>query len=112
VVSLAPYEDDFFDVAFDGDCPWMVIGDHRTERLANVFRILKPGGIFFAQAHIMCGEFKDSYEIPHEQGINQQTIVTILWEKATYPAGFSFKIWWIIFRVKNKRLCVLCALCG
>jgi ubiquinone/menaquinone biosynthesis C-methylase UbiE len=62
VVSLVPYDDDFFDVVFDGDCLWMVIGDDRPERLANVFRILKPGGIFFAQAHIMCGEFKDSYE--------------------------------------------------
>ena len=52
VVDLHAYEDDSFDFVFDGHCLHCIIGDDRASMLANVRRILRPGGYFLVDT--MC----------------------------------------------------------
>jgi len=63
VADLSPYPDDFFDVVYDGDCLWMVIGPDRKACMAGVFRILKPGGLFFARAHLVNDRITERFHI-------------------------------------------------
>ena len=48
--DLCCYPDGFFDLVYDGDCLWMIMGVNRRKCLRGVFRILKPGGVFMARA--------------------------------------------------------------
>jgi len=63
VIDLQPFEDEFFDMVFDGDCLWMVLGADRPACFASIFRKLKPGGIVYAQAHVVRDGFRKRYDI-------------------------------------------------
>ena len=58
VVTLSAYADAFFNLVFDADCLFMIIGKDRKTCVENVFRILKPGGIFYAKAHLVNEKIK------------------------------------------------------
>jgi len=58
VITLSPYADAFFDFVFDADCLFMVIGKDRKACVENVFRVLKPGGVFYAKAHLVNEKIK------------------------------------------------------
>ena len=58
VVTLLAYADGFFDFVFDGDCLLMILGEDRKTCVENVFRVLKPGGIFYARAHLVNEKLK------------------------------------------------------
>ncbi len=53
VVRLSSFGDSFFDFVFDGHCLHCIIGEDRATLLANVFRVLKPGG--YVMFNTMCG---------------------------------------------------------
>jgi len=63
VVTMEPYEDAFFDLVFDGDCLWMVIGDQRGYCFSSIYRVLKPGGILYARAHLVNEDFRERYQL-------------------------------------------------
>jgi len=52
-VSLSEFADASFDFVFDGDCLIMILGADRTACVRNVHRILRPGGLFYARAHLL-----------------------------------------------------------
>lgn len=58
VITLSAYTDAFFDFVFDADCLFMIIGEDRKPCVENVFRVLKPGGIFYATAHLVNEKIK------------------------------------------------------
>jgi len=74
VAQLEPFDADVFDVVFDGDCLWMVLGEDRRRCFANMFRVLKPGGVFLAKAHIMTCEFTERYNIASGVWIDPTTL--------------------------------------
>jgi ubiquinone/menaquinone biosynthesis C-methylase UbiE len=53
VVSLSCYVDDYFDLVFDANCLIMILGHDRKACVASVWRVLKPGGIFYAETHLL-----------------------------------------------------------
>jgi SAM-dependent methyltransferase len=53
VVTLSAYGDGFFDIVFDANCLFMILGDDRKECVASVWRVLKSGGLFYAEAHLV-----------------------------------------------------------
>ncbi len=53
VVTLDAYGDGIFDFVFDANCLFMIIGKEREASVASVWRVLKPGGIFYAEAHLL-----------------------------------------------------------
>jgi SAM-dependent methyltransferase len=53
VVTLSAFGDRFFDFVFDANCLIMVIGKERAASVASVWRVLKPGGIFYAESHLL-----------------------------------------------------------
>lgn len=53
VVALEGIAAASVDVVFDGDCLWMVLGADRATCFANVCRVLRPGGLFRAKAHVL-----------------------------------------------------------
>ena len=59
VVILAPYGDNSFDFVFDANCLFMIIGEDRKTCIGNVFRVLKPGGTFYAEAHLVNGRIRE-----------------------------------------------------
>ena len=61
VVPLEPYADNFFDLVFDANCLFMIIGYDRARCVANVHRVLKPGGIFYAEAHLVNEQIKERF---------------------------------------------------
>ncbi len=63
VTDLKPFQSEFFDLVFDGDCLWMVLEPDRAPCFASVFHKLKPGGIFYAQAHAVRGDSCERCEI-------------------------------------------------
>jgi len=63
VTELSSFEDESLDLIFDGDCLWMVLGEDREKCFTNVFRALKPEGVFFAQAHLADPRFTERYDI-------------------------------------------------
>ena len=63
VVDLASYPDDFFDLVFDGECLHCVIGADREACLANVFRVLKRGGLFYIQGNCMDETLKERLDL-------------------------------------------------
>ena len=52
VVGLSEYPDSNFDFVFDGHCLHCIIGEDRPKLLANVWRVLKPGG--YVMINTMC----------------------------------------------------------
>lgn len=56
VCAMPFYHDGSFDAVIDGNCLHCVIGPDRSRCLAEVRRILRPGGPFFVSS--MCGEPK------------------------------------------------------
>jgi len=76
VTDLASFADGTFDLVFDGDCLWMVIGEDRAKCFANVFRTLKPGGILYAQAHLADPQFTDRWELGPSSWFDPVTRVT------------------------------------
>ena len=63
VVDLASYAGDFFDFIFDADCLHCIIGDDRAKCFANIYRVLKTGGIFHAKANCMKEGLDTCFEI-------------------------------------------------
>lgn len=60
VINLASYNNDYFDFVFDANCFFMIIGKkERKQCLENVFRVLKPGGIFYVEAHLLNEQIKE-----------------------------------------------------
>jgi SAM-dependent methyltransferase len=53
VVTLEPYRDTSFDLVFDAGCLIMIVGGDRERCVRNVFRVLKPGGVFHAEANLL-----------------------------------------------------------
>jgi ubiquinone/menaquinone biosynthesis C-methylase UbiE len=53
VVDLKSYSDGFFDFVFDGETLHCIIGEDRKTCLANVFRVLKPDGLFLVGANLI-----------------------------------------------------------
>ncbi|TSD89027.1 class I SAM-dependent methyltransferase [Mycobacterium sp. KBS0706] len=54
VCRMFGFADDSFDIVFDGSCLHCLIGGDREACLAEVRRILQPGGVFVVSS--MCGE--------------------------------------------------------
>lgn len=63
VVELKPYTDSFFDLVWDEACLHCVIGPDRAVCLANIFRIVKPGGFFMAGASLVNEGIHERVEI-------------------------------------------------
>lgn len=63
VVDLAAYSDDFFDFVWDEGCLHCIIGPDRITCFANIFRVIKPGGFFYAEASLLNEELTERYEI-------------------------------------------------
>jgi SAM-dependent methyltransferase len=76
VVLLEPFEEKSFDIVFDGDCLWMILGEDRPKCFQNVFRVLKPGGIFFAQAHLVTDAIKTRHALASNALIDPTTLVS------------------------------------
>ncbi|MDI6739653.1 MAG: class I SAM-dependent methyltransferase [Candidatus Edwardsbacteria bacterium] len=57
VTDLTRYSADSFDIVIDGHCLHCIIGDDRAIVLGEVYRILRPGGVFFVNT--MCGVPRD-----------------------------------------------------
>ncbi|MGA2987452.1 MAG: methyltransferase domain-containing protein [Terriglobia bacterium] len=57
VLDLAEFDEGFFDIVLDGHCFHCIIGDDRRLFLSNVYRVLRPRGIFHVAT--MCGEIHD-----------------------------------------------------
>jgi SAM-dependent methyltransferase len=53
VIRLVNYPESCFDFVFDGHCLHCIVGQDRSTMLANVWRVLKPGGYFMVNT--MCG---------------------------------------------------------
>lgn len=53
VATLSAYGNDFFDIVFDANCLFMIIGKERETCVDSVCRVLKPGGIFYAEVHLV-----------------------------------------------------------
>lgn len=53
VATLAGFADRFFDLVFDANCLIMVLGKEREAAVSSVWRVLKPGGLFYAEAHLV-----------------------------------------------------------
>ena len=47
VTDLTVFNDEAFDIVFDGNCLHCLIGSERHRGLSEIFRVLKNGGIFF-----------------------------------------------------------------
>jgi SAM-dependent methyltransferase len=56
VLDLSGIEDNNFDLVFDGHCFHCIIGDDRLRFLSEAYRVVKPGGYFFADS--MCQPVK------------------------------------------------------
>ena len=53
VVTLSAFGDRFFDLIFDANCLSMILGKEREASVASVWRVLKPGGIFYAESQLL-----------------------------------------------------------
>ena len=53
VVTLAGFQNAFFDFVFDANCLFMIIGAERQAAIASLWRVLKPGGVFYAETHLL-----------------------------------------------------------
>ncbi len=53
VVTLSGFSDEFFDLVFDANCLFMIMGKDRAACVASVWRALKRGGIFYGEAHLL-----------------------------------------------------------
>ena len=53
VVTLSTLEAGRFDLVFDANCLIMVLGQDRALTVRSVWRVLRPGGIFYAEAHLL-----------------------------------------------------------
>jgi len=63
VVELNEYTNEFFEFVYDGDCLFMVIGTDRKACLSNIYRVLKPNGLFLAHAKLLNEQLQDKYYI-------------------------------------------------
>ncbi len=62
VCSMPFYGDAMFDIVADGACLHCLLGDQRAQCLAEVRRVLRPGGVFIVSS--MCG-------LPKSDGLKQ-----------------------------------------
>lgn len=53
-----------FDLIVDGNCLHCIIGQDRASFLGNVFRLLRPGGLFFVSS--LCSETAVAQTLEHE----------------------------------------------
>lgn len=53
IVNLDCFTDNFFDFVYDGETLHCIIGEDRKSCLTNIFRVLKPGGLFLAGANLI-----------------------------------------------------------
>ncbi len=84
VALLEPFQDEFFDVVFDGDCLWMVLGEERPACFRNVYRVLKPGGVFFAQSHIVDQTFRERHVVAPGAYIDPVTLQSTVKDTPMY----------------------------
>jgi SAM-dependent methyltransferase len=84
VASLEPFGNDFFDVVFDGDCLWMVLGEDRARCFASVLRTLRPGGYFFAKAHVVSDKFTERYDVAPGAWIDPETLLSTVKDVPMY----------------------------
>lgn len=61
VTDLSGYENDSFDIVLDGNCLHCIIGEDRGVVLAEVARVLRPGGLFYVGT--MCGDPKEAHNL-------------------------------------------------
>jgi ubiquinone/menaquinone biosynthesis C-methylase UbiE len=73
VVELNEYTAEFFGVVYDGDCLHMIIGADRKTCLSNIYRILKPNGLFLAHAKLLNEQLQDKYYITPDNIFDPQT---------------------------------------
>lgn len=83
-VLLEPFEEQSFDIVFDGDCLWMILAEDRPTCLQNVFRVLKPGGVFFAQAHLVTDAIKTPHPSASNELVDPTTLVSALMDTPMY----------------------------
>jgi ubiquinone/menaquinone biosynthesis C-methylase UbiE len=50
--DMRVFSDQRFDIVFDGDCFHMIIGTERDAYFREVFRVLRPGGLFIAGGNV------------------------------------------------------------
>ena len=67
IVDLDGFADNFFDFVYDGETLHCIVGEDHKSCLANVFRILKPGGLFLAGANLINEELNEPIEL--EKGV-------------------------------------------
>jgi SAM-dependent methyltransferase len=54
IVTLAGFLSEFFDVVFDGGVLYMIVGrGPRAQCFENIARVLAPGGLLYASAHLV-----------------------------------------------------------
>ncbi|MDD5706485.1 MAG: class I SAM-dependent methyltransferase [Kiritimatiellae bacterium] len=67
-VTLTPYADESFDLVFDANCLFMIIEKKdRKKCVANAFRVLKRGGLFYAEAHLVNEAVKERMQTDDPQ---------------------------------------------
>ena len=66
VVDLKTYPDTFFNVVWDEGCLHCIIGPDRSTCFANIFRILKSGGVFWAGASLLNENVVERFKISPE----------------------------------------------
>lgn len=63
IVDLASYSDHFFDFVFDGGSLHCIIGSDRKTCLANIFRVLKRGGLLYVQGNCLNEALREPFNI-------------------------------------------------
>ena len=102
------YPADFFDMAYDGDCLFMVLRPDRFKCLSNIFHILRPGGYLRARAHIARSEVSERLHFKPDRYYDPTTKSVVVDDVPVYQyslrAEFVNEIEKVGFRVINEEV--------
>jgi len=70
-------------LVFDGACLHRIVGASRLPCLANVFRVLKPGGVFHAEANLVNEAITEPVRVTEDIHYDPVTRC-LVWENAAY----------------------------
>lgn len=66
VVDLADFSSGWFDLVFDGDCLHQICGADRRKCMQSVYRVLRPGGVFYAAAILFNEAMRDTISVAQD----------------------------------------------
>ncbi len=103
VIALTPFNNAMFDIVFDAHLMHCIIGDDRHKVFSEVYRVLKPGGLFFINT--MCSPIRNDPTL--EANYNEESKVMMLNGIAqrylASPEDILDEVWHHGFIVKDHK---------